>query len=255
MNKLKQPSKKHQELLSEWVRQYNSGEYAAKYWTWLNNVGPLLLNPQFTEGVEYRFEPSPHHPHYSICKEWEKHKESGAVDRGEYELRWVNSAHHNVSNWQPTSTPRWEVVNSYELRKTDKHPDNQKPKLKVINWANAPVGTMTNKGEIVVVNQEGTYETALVVHTTEGWTCNVRVDHLRIVPATNWTAVQDGEEPPVCAGLVIEYRYSNVVYDGAMWRAKHDITLVHDTNLINAYRVTGIALGYTDVTEEAVCFI
>lgn len=225
--KLTPPSPERQALVTEWARQINSGEFYAGYWNWYSNDVLIGSLPAFRLGNVYRYEPSPHHPHYAIFMEWEAHKKSGAVDRGEYVLQTRISG-QSCEYKTAEQSVGWHVQNTYIIQKTDKHPDNCKPKLKMLDWSNVPVGTMTDRGEIlfIVPPAFATVRSKMRIDV-------VALSALSIIPATKWTAVQDGEKPPVCDGLVIELRMTG-------------------GNTINAYRVIGLADGYTDVPEESV---
>lgn len=247
--KLTPPSPERQALVTEWARRMNSGEYHAGYWAWYGYGRNLDSTPQFVPSGRYSFEPSPHHPHYAIYKEWEAHKNSGAVDRMWYELKAEVGVCWDVYI-KSTEKISWRVEYTYTIQKTDKHPDNCKPKLKLLDLAKVPVGTMTNTGEII-----GKLDNWISLGIEKGnptGMSNAAASYgLRILPATKWTAVQDGEDPPVCDGLVIEYRRTSESWKHAKGQTMHSTGTDATASAINAYRVTGIAKGWTDVPKDA----
>jgi hypothetical protein len=244
MTELKKPSAEHQRLAAEWLRQYASGEIYAQYWQWSyvdekNGLeGKICLSnaPVWYEGCTLSYEPARKHPHYALFKEWEAHKASGAVDSGEYMLG--NPAKAFL---EQAVEPFWRVDFLYEIVKTDKHPDNQKPKLKLLDWEHMPIGTMTNFGVLLGFNT--------ITHGLVLLNRNVieRADkHIaRISPATQWTAIQDNELAPTCEGLVIEYR--GLGGDDCTGSA----TNLSMIACVNAYRVIGIRDGWTDDPAKA----
>jgi hypothetical protein len=133
MTTLKQPSPENQKLAAEWIRQYAAGEIYAKYWQWsyidaknkLEGTINPEITPNFYEGCVFSYAPAPAHPHYAIYKEWEAHKSTGAVDRGEYCLYF--SCGFMVVDI--VGSPDWTTSGRYTIQKKDKHPDNRKPKL------------------------------------------------------------------------------------------------------------------------------
>lgn len=251
MNELKKPSPENIALAREWQRQFESGELAAGYWQWYVIDGASrnsVACPNWPRGYDYEYEPRLNHPHYAVYKEWEAHKASGTIDRGEYVLKACISGqsceYHNTA--QRVS---WCVENTYAIEKTDKHPDNKKPKPKpkLLDWSKVPVGTMTNNGEVrlVALNQCYTEHKLALTLTRQ------RHSYLRLLPATKWTAIQDGESPPVFEGLVIEYRETRDIYIHGR-RFRNNVVMNENMPLINAYRVVGIAEGWTDDPTKAV---
>jgi hypothetical protein len=189
----------------------------------------------FRKDLVIGYEPARAHPHHATWCEWEAHKKSGAVEKGYYELiakekgdSWVLPvAKHEVS---------WYIHRYYEIRKTEKHPDNQKPKLRLLAWEPAPAGTVTNCGVI-----SHWTDVMKCVAVFDGRTLkHMHPSRLRLIKATKWVAIQDNEKPPVCEGLVIEYRG----LDGEVCiKCTTSLSAVYS---VNAYRVIGLAEGWTD---------
>jgi hypothetical protein len=234
--------------MKELHRQQISGEELAGYWYWLGSRDAdhwtfLRQGVSFEEGHIYKYEPSPNHPHFKIYNEWTYATGDGSFDRGELELFSAHGNHISEPGWRPsrwnlTTNPSWKPEVMYEIRKSATHPDNLKtPSLTPIDWRDVPVSTNTSHGT-VVYKDTGGFSTL----TTEGqqffW--DYHSPAISILPATKWTALETDHAPPVFAGLAIEYRYwaSNI--------NKHDVTIYADGASINAYRVVGIADGYTD---------
>lgn len=241
MIELKKPSAEKIVLLREWQRQYESGEHDAGYWRWEHNIKGTDYWEQtaffYFNGV-FRCIPSRTHPHYAVYKEWEAHKASGAVDRGEVKL--VRASLSGGSN-------AWAIDVDYEICKTDRHPDNQKPKLKLIDWRKVPIGTMTNLGEVLALRLiRGVYQFLIKDVDKRDYCMFFSIENLRIVPATKWTAIQDEDFAPVYEGFVIEYRYVNG--SGLLAACNHPLP---NCAIVVAYRVIGIADGYTDDQAKA----
>jgi len=111
------------------------------------------------------------------------------------------------------------------------------PKLKQLDWSKVPVGTMTNKGELrgtytdsdglcADIEKDSIYDhNGLVMDSHE-------IDILRIAPAgkQRWIAVQDDESSRLYEGLNYAKQYDNMI-------------------CAIAYKVIGLALGYTDGGE------
>jgi hypothetical protein len=239
MTELKKPSAEIIELMNEFHRQLITGEYAAWYWCWAfkDNSGYWVPVPYpIFENLKIRYHPSETHPHYAVYKEWEALKASGDVDREEVEL--LREMDSGTPKWTRAPKPQWYVDSAYKIHKTSKHPDNCKPKLKLIDWSSVPVGTLTNFGVVVVRSEQKLYTVA-----TNGRCLPVNYDSTqqhRLLPATKWTALEDDQEPPVVEGLVIEYRYHNRAMDSSAV-SRHSAM-----PRINAYRVISLAEGYTD---------
>jgi hypothetical protein len=248
MTTLKQPAEQNQKLATEWTRQYASGEIDAGYWTWYASADGLnrrLVLPLWYTGSIYSYEPAPAHPHYAIYKEWEAHKESEAVKRGEYELEVssFNNVWWYLGNEDFRTAPTWDINYGHKIKKTSKHPDNCKPKLKLIDWKQVPAGAMTNCGVLLGLKPKHRFG-EFVASVLVGWlTRTEECDSLRIISTTKWTAIQDGEQPPVCDGLVIEYQFISL--GGLPSRTK----MLPDDAISIAYRVIGLAKGYTDNPE------
>jgi hypothetical protein len=235
---LKKPLQSHIILATEYLRQYTSGEREAGYWNWYFN-GIQVDAPAFSCKSVYLYEPAIKHPHYAIWEQWEAHKASKAVERGYYDLRIAVG--HGQFEVVPTTYNQWHVGSTHIISKTNLHPDNLKPAIKLLNWEQAPIGTLTDCG---VISGWATAMKYVVVF--DGF----RVKHidpklLRLINTEKWTAVQDRKQPPVCEGLVIEYRVTDSL--GRSMHARDLSTIVG----VNAYRVVGLAHGWTDDPAKA----
>jgi hypothetical protein len=123
---------------------------------------------------------------------------------------------------------------------TDKNPNRPKPVLKQIDMSKLPVGTMTNYGEIMY--QSSVYALCWPLCSNEVYDCMHK--KLRLAEQTKWTAWLGGEcpVPQGCAGKVILRSGSILdVEPGLAWW--HGKPIMGD---IIAYRITGVADGYTD---------
>jgi hypothetical protein len=123
---------------------------------------------------------------------------------------------------------------------TDKNPNRLKPVLKQIDMLRLPVGTMTNCG--VIMYQTSVYASCWAPHDANLYDCLHK--KLRLAEQTKWTAWTGGKcpVPEGCAGKVILRGGSILdVEPGLDWR--HGEPIMAD---IIAYRITGVAPGYTD---------
>jgi hypothetical protein len=127
---------------------------------------------------------------------------------------------------------------------TDKNPHRTKPVLKQIDMSRLPVGTMTNYGKILVV----TPSTYILYESIDGksglgyW--SKFSDSIRLAEQTEWTAWTGGE-CPVPEGCEYQWisGYGIVYYSldtAENWGS------LGGAGRVAAYRITGIAEGYTD---------
>ncbi len=253
--KLTPPSPERQALVNEWARQLNSGEYQANYWAWFCNGIVLEGSPHFWHHAVYSFEPSPLHPHYGIFRAWVVHNKACVeVEKDWWCLSEKLGGGSAVlcANYSTDENVPWAVSCDYEIIKTNKHPDNIKPNIKLIDLSKVPVGTMTNYGELL--HPIAIRSTIFFKSKSGIVSCAMPRplrDPLVILHSTKWTAVQDGESPPVCAGLVIEYRSTGYLWKSGGWVTTHNATESVTAFGLNAYRVVGIADGWTDDPEKA----
>ena len=154
-----------------------------------------------------------------------------------------------TSAWTKALTsPVWAPGYEYELRKSAKHPDI-KPKKRLIDWAAIPVGTMTNHGEIRVVDGN---MAILENPSHRGYRAHIEKEQLRLKEQTKFT-YWGGGECPVPEGVVVEV----VTRDGGICQRSVARTLCWVTKLLMSsdvigYRIIKLADGWTDVPEESV---
>jgi hypothetical protein len=129
-----------------------------------------------------------------------------------------------------------------KLEKSDKHPDNIKPKKRLIDWQKMPRGTMTNRGSLLSVSRDGGIH---VLITNEYYSCLYQPQEIRLAEQTQFT-YWGGGECPVPEGVIVEVvirrdeKLEGVATNFIWYR---DITR---NNEIIAYRITGLADGWTD---------
>jgi hypothetical protein len=153
-----------------------------------------------------------------------------------------------TSDWAKVLTsPGWAPDYEYELRKSAKHPDNIKPKKRLIDWLDMPAGTMTNCGEL-----RGFAMSTAYVSPDYSVVDQIAPSKLRLKEQTEFT-YWPGGECPVPEGVRTEVIYRDGVKKRAylsdvphLWKHERQ-----DSDII-AYRITGLADGFTDNPEEAV---
>jgi hypothetical protein len=148
--------------------------------------------------------------------------------------------------WEATFEPCWSNLFEYELRKSAKHPDNIKPKKKLIDWSKMPRGTMTSFGELT-----GTCNGLAYVAPDYSVTDEFDFAKLRLAEQTQFT-YWGGGKCPVPEGVVVE-----VVL--RQWNAPNEYTSPENVGWshdnfdgdIIAYRIISLADGWTDNPGEA----
>ena len=103
-----------------------------------------------------------------------------------------------TENFRRIKHPDWDSDYEYELRKSAKHPDNIKPKKRLIDWSKMPRGTMTNYGEFLRLAEK--FHAMVLGHGTS----NVHVvtlSSLCLAEQTKFT-YWPGGECPVPEGVV-----------------------------------------------------
>jgi hypothetical protein len=194
------------------------------------------------------------HPHAEIILKIAEHVASGAFDAGFHELQakhrdGIRMSFGKVKSWiyvEPTLNLDVNGCWEYHIIKTDKHPDNQKPKKKLIDWSKMPKGTMTNQGELISHVSDHNFCVVLTGHQTTG----AHYGGLRLEEQTDFT-YWSGGDCPVPAGVTVEV----IGRDGE--QAKGGRGAFHWKHRgINqdsiAYRITGLTEGWTDNPEGAV---
>jgi hypothetical protein len=119
-------------------------------------------------------------------------------------------------------------------------------KKKLINWSLVPIGAKTAQGEILARAEDGVLLTFLDGDIEEYEPEEYEV--LRLVPKIAFTHLPKGTPPPVVPGLVIEYEYWCY---GIEIMPKYHREVDKDFSY-SAYRVIGVAEGFTDDPKEAV---
>jgi hypothetical protein len=240
MTTLIPPSAEKCALIDEAARQEKTGEMQAFYWHWLDSSGRISYSRN-KHDVSYK--PSPSHPHYATYCHWQQLVDDGEVAKG----WWINEVAH-PSNYvcqynSPTENISWWVNCQYKIIKTGKHPDNTKPALKLIDWHKVPLGAMTSMG-VIIHNQ---FNGIATVPKTGIYCWETDVKNMRLLEQTTFTHLPQGIPPPVVEGLVFEYEYC-----GEFGRDVDHIPYVSDMTIsCIAYRVIGLAPGYTDNPEKA----
>lgn len=169
----------------------------------------------------------------------------------------------NSSTWENTTTPLWSTSHAYRCFMTDKHPNYQppKPKLKLIDMEKLPKGSVVchkaapSKSLTVWGYDAG----VMVMHRDDDgvFVYSREIGDLRIAEQKTFT-YWGGGECPVPDGLKVEFvfRRGNVFVcradpDGSpYWGSCPPQS--RDAEVI-AYRIIGVAPGWTDDPKDAQC--
>jgi hypothetical protein len=182
------------------------------------------------------------HKHAELIKQWADAPEWWDVYRSDGGA---------VDHWSRCSA---EVLTYGEnlkmkLEKSAKHPDNLKPKKRLIDWSKMPIGTMTDRGEIRAVFGDFVQ---LEVREKNMPKYDLTIpQNLRLKEQTQFT-YWGGGKCPVPEGVVVE----TVLADRKVcsdlpkyqWLPCSSSTYKH----VVGYRIIGLADGWTDNPEEAV---
>ena len=191
------------------------------------------------EADNYMRQPIPNdsHPHYALWSEWQTLLRSGAVERGE---AWIDF------DGGKTELCEWRADQEYKIVR--------KQKKRLIDWRKMPKGVMTNVGAL-----------EKQVSSTESWAFIMHQEdddapprivlepnrRLRLAPSgTQPWILWKGGECPVPEGAIVDAECRggfNLVDTGTSFRWQHSR---HQNDII-AYRVTGLAQGWTDNPEVA----
>ena len=136
-----------------------------------------------------------------------------------------------------TDCPEFLGFNVYEY-------ELKAPKLKQIDWSNVPVGVMTNKGEIVSIDLFRAWTLNELRNGLHNFgTCDLRLAPASEQPWLYW----GGGECPVPEGCTYEAKLRNkeIRTDVFSWKHGDGLKVVVSCEII-AYRITGLAEGYTD---------
>jgi hypothetical protein len=245
MTTLTPPSDELIAFMREFERQFSTGEWWANYWNWeyqnYNNsdVWNHTADPSFCTCYKFRYTPAPAHPHYDTYLDWQRLVNVGEVAKG----WWIIDCDDGN-----TFNPKWRVDFSYYVVKTDKHPDNATPALKLIDWAKFVrlSGLMTSEGVFFGLDKNGNASLMRMIGVFPK--CMVMpTNRIKIVEQTKFTHLPAGTPPPVVEGLVFEYEVISTndcryTYTDLKNKVYRDCV---------AYRVIGLAPGYTDNPELA----
>jgi hypothetical protein len=242
--KLTPPSAEQCALIDEAARQAKAGELQSGYWRWSfwfasgNEFGGIWRVGDFNPRAlnKWRYTPAPAHPHYATYCEWQQLVDAGEVAKGWWIIHQTDGSCLN---------PKWRVDFEYSICKTRRHPDNVKPALKLIDWADVPLFAMTSMGYIA----SNTLQWLGVIDQHGGYLCYSKHEflHLRLSEQTRFTHLPQGTQPPVVEGLVIWYEcISNLGYRFLLKKLDD----FENGNFVG-YRVIGLQSGYTDNPQEA----
>jgi hypothetical protein len=154
-----------------------------------------------------------------------------------------------------TFNPKWHIHFAYYIVKTDKHPDNAKPALKLIDWAKfvGLSGLMTSEGVFFGLDKNGNASLMRMMGVFPKCMV-VPTDMIKIVEQTTFTHLPEGTPPPVVEGLVFKYEYTEPTNNSRHDAEKYQRGRTPHAELASdahAYRVIGLAPGYTDNPELA----
>ena len=122
---------------------------------------------------------------------------------------------------------------------------------KLIDWSKMPKGTMTSEGELLDIDNDG--YPVIIKNKLRSFAYTQR--SLRLAEQKEFT-YWGGVECPVPEGVIVEVVYRDKSSD---IRSSLHFDWGHDTSNLNylveiiAYRIIGLAEGYTDNPEDCLC--
>ncbi|MGL4232663.1 MAG: hypothetical protein ACRCWJ_14965 [Casimicrobium sp.] len=190
-------------------------------------------------------------PHCDLRIEWETLRARGEIDANYWRYETRRSPDGDWIQHGESQFPDWEPFLEYRIVKGPNHPDNQKPKLRLIDKSKLPRGTMTGFGEILCIHKESA---VLLKQDDSPWqmrTQEIPLSRIKITPQERWTAWTGGD-CPVPEGLLVELvsRDSTHQVNSKNVRRKwwgHYLAGSKCSGIdIIAYRILGLAEGWTD---------
>ncbi|MGL5079102.1 MAG: hypothetical protein ACRDBG_25160 [Waterburya sp.] len=182
--------------------------------------------------------------------EWETLRARGEIKADMWKYQFKRAGNINWIDGPPNGDPTWDDYLEYRIIPGPKHPDNQKPKLRLIDKSKLPRGTMTTVGEILYVVDQANcrYAKILQVGLNKNAATRVITRHLsalRIAPQERWTAWTGGECPiPEGVSFNLIRRGCGMYLDSMPkeWRWEHK----NQSDDVIAYQIIGPAFGWTD---------
>jgi hypothetical protein len=220
----------HAELQIEHKRQEVMGELAAGWWEWewSDRPNPKFWGradrPLFHKNDFYRCIKTPNHPQYdrqaAIREKWVK-----LAGKGTHEL-WARPVQRFGGFEKVDVIGLFSPEYEYEIREI-------KPKKRLIDWSKVPRGVMTNCGEFLGIGKD-CVNAQILQRDAANWheMLHVHPLTLRLDPADQQPWIL-GDKQLACVGLQIES--CGLLPPQDAW----------------AFRVTGLAEGYTDNASEA----
>jgi hypothetical protein len=249
---------KHADLATEWARQYAAGELQAGWWDWQHknssgdwySIGPCqMYSPSFYISTEYRYIKTDKHPQYDrhaeVKAEWEKVK-----DKGTHEI-WAQSERNG--KWHCCGQGAlFDSPGPYEIRKI-------KPKLldirKLPKYAVVSHVTTPDLNEIILSSDINPDVTNIPCLDTKYNDVDWRYfQNLRLREQKDWQ-VHLGGDCPVPEGVEVAVLFRGYYYNKTNNTSSPASSLCWNHNGgdvdIIAYRITGLAKGWTDNPSEA----
>jgi hypothetical protein len=218
------------------IQQWSDAPWA---WDVFAHDGAFLVGaPAWTASTKYVLRPSKQHPSYHIWLEWRS-------NQGWWKLYVWGKLEGPKAKREVCGNPNWHIGLEYGLEKSDKHPDNVKPKKQLIDWRKMPVGTATNQGNICSVALEGVYTIYC------GRPVLFSDSELRLRPDSDFT-YWGGGACPAPEGVIVKCIFRGGQTSLHLTSAD-TLRWAHSGGAddIIAYRMVGLCEGYTDNPAEA----
>lgn len=188
------------------------------------------------------------HVHSALILERARQDATGETTAG----WWKWEIDHGTDNWTTVPLPQFHDSSAYRYSMTEMHPQYfpAKPILRLIDMAKLPHRTRVKCGQSTYdVDRTRASASPTSLCTLQGLVCPFNA--LRIAEQREFI-YWAGDKCPLPEGLRVEVikRSGSIVFEGPTYSCFWNRGSIADLDII-AYRVLGVAPGYTDNPDEA----
>jgi hypothetical protein len=253
----------HATLIRRWAEFTARGQVEAGWWR-ADIMGggefSYVSNPAFDPRYIYKIGMTTKHPHYQLAQKWDKVKDICAgIRRGAWAYEIELSFHDNAPIVLNRDYFETDVIMNEQavitIKKTKHHPDNCKPKLKLVDMFALPIGSAIlhaeNRDKFKLVAKVGSSHLGGIFEFSSTKIVFEHSDKWRIAEQEGFT-YWGGGECPVPDGLLVQVimRSGSDTYKAIgkflVWAHGDEYDGKHAEMDIIAYRIIGLADGWTD---------